>query len=200
VSLTFDEPSHTYRWHGVRVPNVTSILAPLLDYSRVQADALERARQEGTAIHKMVELDCAGDLDTASLPEWMLPVYRAWQQFREASGFVPILNEYQGFHPTLKYAGTLDIVCEVPKFTGWKGLVLLDVKRSLFAGPVIGAQLAAYDAILHADKAMPQPRRRGALRLSVGGKFQLEPFDDPTDFSAFIALLTLKRWRERHSI
>jgi len=200
VSLTFDEPSHTYRWHGVRVPNVTSILAPLLDYSRVQADALERARQEGIAIHKMVELDCAGDLDTASLPEWMLPVYRAWQQFREASGFVPILNEYQGFNPSFGYAGTLDIVCEVPKLVGWRGPVLLDVKRSLFAGPVIGLQLAAYQRLLMADKAMPLPMRRGALRLSPVGKFQLEPFDDPADFSTFLALLTVKRWRERHSI
>jgi hypothetical protein len=47
---------------------------------------------------------------------------------------------------------------------------------------------------------MPPIHRRGALRLSPDGKFQLEPFDDGTDLSAFLAMLTMKRWRERHGI
>lgn len=194
--LLFDEPTHTYTWNGKPVPNVTGILAPLTDYSKIPAETLEKARQEGQAIHKMVELDCNGDLDVASLPAWMVPVYKGWRDFRDQSGFEPILNEYRGYHKAFGYAGTLDLLCSLPKLRGWKGVALLDVKRSLMAGPVIGYQLAAYAEILKAEKGMPKPDRRGALRLGPDGKFRLEPFDKPSDFAMFLGCLTFKRAKE----
>ena len=199
MSLTFDESAHRYYWNGKPVPNVTGILAPLTDYSKIPAETLERARQEGTAIHKMVELDCNGDLDVAALPAWMVPAYKGWREFREHSGFEPILNEYRGYHKAFGYAGTLDLLCALPKLKGWKGVALLDVKRSLYAGPVIGLQLSAYEAIVTSDKGLPKPARRGALRLTPDGKFRLEAYNDAGDFSAFLALLTLKRWKEKHA-
>lgn len=200
MSLVFDAEHHVYTFKGVRVPNVTSILSPLVDLSMVPADALEKARQEGQAIHAMVDMDSQGTLDVDALPEWMHPVYKAWRKFRDHSGFVPILNEYRVYHPSFHYAGTLDLVCELPTLKGWRGVALLDVKRSLLAGPVIGMQLAAYQAALTSEKGMPPIHRRGALRLSPDGKFQLEPYADPTDLSAFLAMLTMKRWREKHGI
>ena len=193
----FDEDTHTYTWNGVRVPNVTSILKPLVDLSRIPAEVLEKARQEGVAVHKMIDLDAAGTLDVDALPEWMGPVYGAWCRFKEESGFTPLLSEYRGYHPTLRYAGTLDSLCELPKLSGWSGVSLIDVKRSLFAGPVIGLQLAAYKAIVESDKAMPKVARVGALAIK-GGKFVLEPYGDPSDFSVFLALLTLNNWRSKH--
>ena len=194
--LAFDEASHTYTWDGKPVPGVTSILKPLVSFDRIPADVLEKARQEGQAIHKMVELDCAGTLDVAALPEWMLPVYGAWGEFKDASGFSPILSESKGYHRTLGYAGTLDLVCEMPRLKGWPGASLIDVKRSLYAGPVIGYQLAAYKAIVEADKAMPKIARCAALRLDAKGKFLLQPYGSPSDFSKFLGCLTFLRARQ----
>lgn len=200
MSLTFDEITHSYFFNGKPVPNVTGILSPLTDFSMIPPDVLERARREGKYVHSMIEADCEGDLDVEALADWARPAYAAWCDFKAMSGFVPILSEEKVYHPTLQYAGTLDLVCEVPKLKGWPGLSLIDVKRSLYGGPVIGLQTAAYAGAHDHLKALKTTRiaRRGALRIGNDGKFRLEPFDDPTDFSTFTALLTIQRWRAKH--
>lgn len=200
--LTLDEASHTYTWDSKPVPSVTQILGAsgLVDYSMIPPAALEKARQEGKATHRLVELDCAGTLDVAGLPEWMKPVYKAWREFKDTSGFVPILSEHQGYNNKLHYAGTLDLLCNLPYLKGWEGNILIDVKRSLYAGPVIGLQLSAYEMILASDKAMPKVDRRGALRLNKDGKFRIEPYDDRSDAAMFLSLLNIQRWREKHAI
>src|SRR3990167_4906978 len=104
--LTFDAVAHHYFWNGVRVPNVTTILAPLTDYSKIPRDQLERARQQGVAVHKMVELDCKNDL--ADVPEWMAGHYSAWLSFKSETGFECWDSERQIFHQGMAYAGTLD--------------------------------------------------------------------------------------------
>lgn len=200
MRLHFDEASHTYSIGGAVLPNVTRILAPLVDYSMIPRDALERAKQEGKAVHTMVELDDHGTLDVAGLPEWMAPVYKAWCEFKEISGYRPVLAECKVYHRRYNYAGTLDKVCELPKLKGWPGESLLDVKRSLYAGAVIGLQTSAYEQALISDPSMPKPKRRGALRLAKDGKFRLEPYDDKADFSVFLSLLNIHRWKEKHGL
>lgn len=202
TTLTFHEESHSYFVDGLRYPSVTQIIgaAGLVDYSHVPAVALETARQQGQATHRMIELDSAGTLDVDALPEWMGPVWKAWSAFKESSGFVPILNEYRAHHPTLRFAGTMDLVGELPKLKGWKGAALIDVKRSLFGGPVIGLQTAAYAMLLESDPGMPKINRRGALRIGNDGRFVLQPFDEASDRATFLALLTLNRFREKHNL
>lgn len=199
--LSFDEDKHEYAWGDVKVPGVTSILKPLIDLSHVPPDRLERARQEGKAIHAMVEMDCLGTLDVDGLPDWMRPVYKAWRDFQGVARLEPILNECRVYNTVMRYAGTLDMLCRLD-LPGWKGKsALLDVKRSLYGGPVVGLQLAAYAEAAKRGGLLPEaPVRRGALVLSPSGKFQLEPYDDPTDFSTFCALLTVHRFRERHNL
>lgn len=201
--LTFDEFRHKYAWNGQDVPGVTSILKPLIDLSHVPPDRLEKARQEGKAIHSMVEMDCAGTLDVEGLPEWMKPVYGAWSEFREISGFEPLANEMRVYHRQMRYAGTFDLLCVVPRCNGWQGrTALLDLKRSLYGGPVVGLQLAAYEEAAKSQGVTTGvPRiRRGALVLSPAGKFELVPYDDKTDYLTFLALLTVERFRRRHNL
>lgn len=201
-SLHFDAEQHRYTLGGRVLPSVTQIITDggLVDYSRIPQAVLEHAKQQGKAIHSMVEMDSQGTLDVAGLPEWMGPVYKAWCAFKDASGFAPILNEYRASHPSLGYAGTLDLLCELPKLKGWKHAALLDVKRSLFAGPAIGIQTAAYGMLVESDRGMPRVGRRGALRLGADGKFALEPYDDASDMTTFLALLTIRRFKERHNL
>lgn len=107
--LTFDEATHIYYWDGQRVPNVTSIIGDLIDYSMVPAYTLEIARQKGVAVHKMIELEARGDLDEDSLPTWMRPVLAEWRRFIIETGFVVIASEQRVYHPKLGYAGTYDL-------------------------------------------------------------------------------------------
>lgn len=192
--LTFDEAAHAYFWNGQRVPNVTSILAPLVDYSRIPPGTLEVARQKGVAVHKMVELDCKGDLDEDGLPEWMRPVLTQWRLFVRESGFELFKSEYRVFHPRFKYAGTLDLYGAI------RGKhCFIDVKRSFAAGPVIGLQLSAYEEAYEAQEGCPDALRY-ALRLNENGPYRLEQHADRSDFTTFLSLLTIYNFRRKHDL
>jgi len=190
VSLTFRDDIHEYRFGGVVVPSVTQILKPLTDYSFVQAEALENARQAGVAIHKTVELECKGDLDEDALPEWLRPYLSAWRKFVLETGFVLEASEERVYHAGCRYAGTLDLRGATRRHK--RGL--FDIKRSFAAGPAIGVQTAAYaNAIDWRDAA------RFGLQLRGDGTYRLREFNDPADWSVFLALLTVHRYRERNA-
>lgn len=208
--LTFDEPTHTYRWNGQPVPNVTRLLAPLTDYSRIPADVLERAQQEGKAIHKMVELHMTGMLDLAALHSdesqaWLLPRFEALEKFIDETGFVCYAAEHPLYSKQLRYAGTPDLIGRMSHIGKTRRrAVLVDVKRSFFAGPVIGLQTAAYTQVWNETEAKGEKdllvpnQNRFALQLRADGTYRLEPFDDGGDFAAFLALLTVHYWKENH--
>lgn len=190
--LTFDPVAHHYFWEGVRVPNVTSILADLTDLSMVPPAALETARQKGVAVHRMVELDAKGDLDEATLPEWMAPVFVQWRKFVAESGFRVIDSEKKVYHPTLRYAGTMDLYGEM---THAGQFAYFDVKRSFMAGRVVGLQLSAYqgaDAHEHKDR---RKAKRFGLRLKEGEPYRAQEYADPNDFNVFTACLIRHLWK-----
>ena len=198
--LDFDPIPHVYTWNGVRVPSVTQILAPLTSYDMIPPAVLEHAREEGVQIHRLIELDCAGDLDIDDLPAWISPYWDVWRKFKADTGFNPFASEKRMFHTGLRYAGTCDLVCTLPLLKGVKGLALIDVKRSLYAGDVIGLQLAGYaqqwdEARLHADRI----KYRFAFQPRKDGTYRLEEYGDPTDRMTFNALLLVHKWRQAHA-
>jgi len=192
--LHLDEATHTYTWNGRVVPGVTSVLRPLVDLSMVPPDTLERARQEGVAIHKMVELALANDLDIGALPEWLKPRYAAWMKFCATTSFEPLASEIKLYHAGFGYGGKPDIVGIV----GGK-CSIIDIKRSLLAGPVIGLQLAAYlEAWNSGAPVAVRVKKRFALRLLDTGEPKLEPYEDPGDFTTFLSFLTAHKWCVAH--
>lgn len=200
--LTFDAATHTYYWKGARVPNVTSIIAPLTDYARIPPEVLEKARIEGTAVHKMVELDCRGQLDadhlmTDPLVEWMRPYYKAWRKFLLETGFELWESEQKLYHAKYGYAGTHDLVGILTK-TKLRDISLLDVKRSFYAGRAIGVQTAAYEQARNetVDKGLRSTARFG-LKLGKDANYRLQQFQDRDDFGVFLACLTLNRWNAK---
>lgn len=194
MTLHFDTATHTYTVDGVVVPSVTQVLAPLYDFSKIAPDVLEVARQKGVAVHHMIELDCAGDLDEEGLPDWMLPALANWRKFVAESGFVMTASEHRVFHKTYKYAGTLDLFGHMRAHP-----TIIDVKRSFAAGPVIGLQLAAYSSA-YFGQGDGAAVKRYALKLCEVGPYKLEPFTDKGDFGVFLSLLTIHKYREKHSL
>ncbi|WP_431068232.1 hypothetical protein [Ralstonia holmesii] len=193
TELRFDEAKHEYFVRGVRYPSVTQILAPLVDYSQVPRAVLERARKLGQAVHRMTELYDLDDLDMDDLADELRPYLTAWIKFRAETGFVPESIEKRLYHPALRFAGTPDR----------SGLInrrraVIDIKKMLYLGPVIGLQLAAYKELF--EKNGTHVEDRYALGLRADGTYRLQEFKDKTDWPTFLSLLTTRNWREKHGI
>jgi hypothetical protein len=191
--LTFDPVAHEYTVAGRKVPGVTSTLAPLLDFSMVPPAVLKRAQELGTAVHRMTELHDLDDLDTDELSPELLPYLTGWMKFRAETGFVPETIEQRLYHPTFHYAGTSD---RTGLIRGRRALV--DIKKMLTLGPVIGIQLAAYRE-LH-NKHGAQIEDRYGLGLRKDGTYRLVPFTDKSDWPTFLSLLTLRNFKDKHGI
>lgn len=195
--LEFNAERHEYRKAGAVVPHVTGIIGFLTDYSMVKPDQLEVARQKGVAVHKMVEADAKNDL--GDLPDWMIPVYEYWLKFKKESGLEIIASERRVYHPTYRYAGTLDLRV-VAHNLKLKGHGIIDVKRSFMAGKAIGLQTAAYANADDASGDYPKTQRiqwRAALRLREDMPPRMEFYENKNDFPNFLACLTVKRLKEQ---
>ena len=189
--FTFEAETHTYRVDGKVVPSVTTVLAPLVDYSKVPRAVLERARQLGSAVHRMTELYDLDDLDMDDLADELRPYLTAWIKFRAETGFVPETIEKRLYHPALRFAGTPDR----------SGLInrrraVIDIKKMLYLGPVIGLQLAAYQELF--EKNGTHVEDRYALGLRADGTYRLQPYIDKSDWPVFLSLLTTRNWKEKH--
>lgn len=196
--LTFDPEAHVYHWNGQRVPNVTSIISHLTDYSRIPADKLEIARQKGVHVHAMVEMECKGMLDEDKLPEWMRPILAQWRLFVSQTGFRMIASEKRVYHSVYGYAGTLDLYGELVHAAKF---AFIDVKRSFLAGKVIGMQIAAYrEGYLNqeADKAAKKAQR-WALRLNENSPYRMEQYTDEAQFQDFLTCLAHQRLKEKYA-
>ncbi|MDN7658479.1 hypothetical protein [Burkholderia cenocepacia] len=189
--LHFDEAEHTYTVAGRRVPSVTQILAPLVDYSMVPRETLERGRQLGSAVHRMTELYDLDDLDMDSLADELRPYLTAWIKFRAETGFVPETIEKRMFHPSLRFAGTPD---RSGLISGRRAVI--DIKKMLTLGPVIGLQLAAYRELFAKNGTVVEDRY--GLGLRADGTYRLVPYTDKSDWPVFLSLLTLRNWKEKH--
>lgn len=196
--LQFDEQAHAYTLDGVRVPSVTQVLKPLYDFSRVDPAMLQAKAALGTAVHLACELLDNDDLDEESEDgrEALAPLagYLAgYKKFKADKKPAVLENETRLFHPVHRYAGTVDRRFE---FEGdvWD----VDLKSTVAMSPIVGLQTAAYTEMF---KAHGRTRaRRGALQLFPDGKYKLWEFKDPSDFSVFLSLLTVQRFKERHSL
>lgn len=191
-TLTFDEAAHEYRIDGRRLPSVTQLLAPLVDYSMVPREALERAQALGTAVHKMTELHDNDDLDEDSLSDELKPYLAGWIKFRTECQFKPVTIEHRMAHPTLGYAGTSDRTGVI------KGrLAVVDIKKMFVLGPHIGPQLAAYERLHQAEGL--QVLDRFALGLRADGTYRLQHYTDPLDWQCFLSHLTIQNWKAKHA-
>ena len=186
--LTFDEPTHTYRWNGVIVPSVTTIIKPLTSFDGIPPDVLERKRQIGVAVHYACELIDQNRLDASSVAPEIAGYLVAYREFLAAKKPEWALIESRVYHP-IGFAGTLDCAGEMDG-----GPALLDRKTGP-ESPAIGVQLAAY---LKAAN-LPPNTRRYALHLREDGTYRLVEHTDRNDWPTFLSCLNLHNWRTKHA-
>jgi hypothetical protein len=196
--LEFNEERHEYKFSGVIVPSVTTILKPLIDYSMIHPELLRQASELGSMVHLTTELHDTEQLDEDDLDPILVPYLAGWKKFRREVGFVPDTVERRMYHPLHRYCGTSD---RTGAIRGVKAVV--DIKKMMTLGPVIGPQLAAYKEMHNLEGAGIE--KRYALGLRPDGTYRLKEYTDPSDLPCFMSLLnimraqeTIDKWRTKH--
>lgn len=191
MAIEFDAETHTYRVDGKALPSVTAILKPLVDFTGVPLDVLERARQWGTAVHKMVELDIQGQLDEAALDPNLCYMLVKWRALRPPAWTI-LETEYRIASAEHGYAGTLDMLARKPNGR----LAVIDLKTGVFDASYVGPQTAAYANALNlpADGKISGPVERYCLHLPRNGEGRLFPLTNRADLAIFQSCLNIYRW------
>lgn len=190
--LTFDAGPHVYFWNDDIVPGVTDVIRGAIGdpFERVAPEILEHARQRGTAVHKACELDDAGNLDEDSVDFRIRPYVAAWRKFRAQFRCEVVMAESALYSRVYGYAGTPDVVIELPNFEQ----AVVDRKTGL-PGPAAALQTAAYQVL--AQENGLRPTRRFALRMLPTGQYRFDEYKNAGDVRDFLACLAVHRLRER---
>ena len=194
--LEFNESTHTYTLNGVIVPSVTSVLSILNGYEGIPLQTLQRAAERGTAVHKATELSDLGELDYGSLDDEISGFLLGWHKFLDDKKPELVAVEKQVYHPSLRYAGTLDreLVLDGK-------LSVLDIKSSYKLMPATAPQTAAYAEASNAHRKAKSDhiKNRYGLRLTADGNYELQQYKDATDMNVFLSCLNVVRWLEKHN-
>lgn len=195
MTLTFDEPSHTYRVDGRVVPSVTQLLGTLQDWQGVPPSVLEAKAELGRCVHKACELDDADDLDEESIDPVVLGYLQGWRKFKRETGALILQSERQLANRLLGFAGTLDRVAELLAVSAgdrW----LIDIKSSSTLAPWVGVQLAGYRLLLESNGERVD--RLAAVQLLPDGTYRIERYGHPDDVRCFMSLLAVHHWRTKN--
>jgi hypothetical protein len=181
----FIEETHTYWAGNTNYPSVTTILqeAGLTNKNRFYDDF---SRTRGVYVHKAIELYNKGELAEDDLDERLSPYLMAWKNFKENSNIEIIESEKMLFNDLYKYAGRLDIVCQINREDS-----IIDLKSGQ-VDAVTALQLAGYAMALSPDSYYSIRRYGLSLR---GGKASIEPFTKPYDFYLWQALVAIYHYK-----
>lgn len=189
--IILDLDSHVYTRSGTKLPGVSEVLKPLVDFSRVPPALLKFACDRGSAVHRAVELYHAPDgLDISTLDDEVRPRFDAYLKFLEFTRFTPHLSEYIVHHPVLNYAGKLDLFGGFPDGR----TALIDIKTGSVE-PVAGYQLAAYLGALVCEFPAAVMAQRYALWLGEN-EYNLVPFTSARDWAMFQSHLII--WKSNN--
>lgn len=186
--ITFDPARHAYTdAQGRAIPGVTSVLKAvgLIDTTWYTPEAAQR----GTSVHALTMLSDDDLIDHHTpVPAEYVKYLDAWVKFRTETDYEPMLVEHRIYHPTYRYAGTLD---RAGKLNGQ--YAVLDIKTGK-AMPATGIQLAAYQACIQPAHA------RFAVELHDDGTYKLIEYRDRNDWNVWLAALQVYQWRTLHHV
>lgn len=190
--LAFDAAEHVYTVAGNRIPSVTEILK----WTRVSTDfdalpnreAIERARDRGTALHADAHALDDGDLDWSTVHDEVKPFLKAWEQFKTDKNATPISRERRVYDRALNVAGTLDGI-----FTVYLSPVpvLIDIKTGDAESAAARYQTAAYLLAYASECPDALMYRRWSVELTPERRvpYRVTEYTDFRDFDVWRAIV-----------
>lgn len=153
--LEFEEQSHTYRLNGIVIPSVTTIMGPLNEekYRGISESTLSNAADKGTAVHNSIEnwIDFGFD-DIPPEHRGYFDGFLDWWKKNEPT---VIGTEIKGYHKTLRYGGTIDLLCIIKD-----EITLVDYKTTYAVSDMtFGVQLEGYAQILSSHGLKVQKKK-----------------------------------------
>lgn len=186
--LTFNEEKHEYALDGEVLPSVTQILKA---EGFIHHDFTDpRYAERGKAVHKATELFDLGTLDESTVDTRIQGYVQAWIKYRLDTNYMPdpSMIERRMYHPTLKYAGTIDR----------PGLDL----KSGNPEPWHILQAAAYEDLMLANTDIVS-RGWNMIYLQDDGKYKIKPYSAIDLYQArriFHAALSCHQWRKQYKL
>lgn len=192
--LQFDASSHTYTRAGRTLPSVTTVLDDQLrEMDGIPEHLVKTAGEFGQHVHQACNLFNRGQLDWKSLDPKLEPYIRAFKKFRVDTSVRILASEQRVHHPTLGYAGTLDILGLLPLRSR---PTVFDVKSSEVLPRSVGAQTAAYREAKVASGQAIDPTRY-AVHLKSDGTYELKKLTSPADWNLFLSCLNVYKFRRK---
>jgi hypothetical protein len=192
LQLEFEKSTHVYRYGGKIVPSVTQVMAPLIDFSMVDPEILEAARQFGQHCHEACHLFDTGELVRDTLDPLLAPYVDAWGRFLDQSGAVVIASEQSLMHLQLGYAGTPDRVLDWGRF----GVAIPDLKFTATVPKTVGVQTAAYAKAYASFHGLNKEPVRVCIHLHGDGSYHVHRRQELSDWSYFLSCLNV--WKFNH--
>lgn len=217
-ALRFVENPHAYFAGGVELTGTTRVLKATgvaVDFERLVAEGkllrgqLDEAREIGKALHLATHYYDANVLKAGSVDPRVEGGLQNWIDFRQLSGFTPVLLETVLWDPGQLLAGTID---RAGFFAHWddadpRDLYTVDLKRGSAENAGARWQTAAYASMLALmiaptspfyDPAKLMTRPRYSVELPDEGRYRLNRYDDTLrDWTEYKAFLTT--FRRQHA-
>lgn len=194
TDFRFEKEGHKYTLDGDVLSHITAVIAAVQPVTFFT----EESRDRGTAVHACVESIVKGDGNLEDLvhaePD-AVGYIKALERFFSEKKLKVKLCEFPLYHSRYLYAGTLDLYGTID---GRKEPDVIDVKSGV-SHPSHGLQTAAQAELLFNNK-YKKPRRRFSLLLQPDGQYKLVQHKEHTDFSVFLSLLNIHRWKKSHNI
>ena len=193
AEIHFDPEPHRYHVGGVEYPGVTRVLEVLDEWEHVPPALLNERRDFGRVLHEAMALLVRGTLDWQSLMPELRESVECGQRFLRESGFQITASELKVAHPTLCYAGTLDILGRFKRRGRLRWHDLLDFKSGTVAPRSVGPQTAAYE---HACPLTVGNRYCVLLNPALPNGYKVLPLQARSDWHVFLSCLNV--WRFKH--
>lgn len=189
-SIEFNEAFHEYRVGGILTPSVSQILKAngLMDCFRHSEVALNN----GTAIHRALELHDLGKLDERSLDPRLKKCLNLWDNFKKEIGVSLVLEAEKRVAFGVLYAGTIDRVLKLQN--GHK--MVLDFKSGN-PQPWAALQTAGYALAYDLEKHNDYERCCAKVHWDMD-RVIYKPYNDSADFNTFMAMATVYHYKKNN--
>jgi len=189
-SIEFNEKLHEYRVGGILTPSVSQILKAngLMESFRHSETALNN----GTAIHRALELHDLGKLDEGSLDPRLKKCLNLWENFKKEIGVSIVLEAEKRVSFGVLYAGTID---RVLKLRNGKRMVL-DFKSGN-PQPWAALQTAGYALAYDLEGHKDYERCCAKIHWDMD-RVIYKPYTDHADFNVFMAMATVYHYKKNN--
>ena len=193
MGLEFTAENHEYKYDGVQIPSVTQIIkdAGLVNFNFISDELLEAKADLGNKVHKSLEFLDKGILNIDELHPKLKSYLPGWEKFKKDFSFVIEENELIMYHPTLRYAGTIDRVGLV---NGSRSII--DIKTGI-AIKSHCIQTSGYAELYNYSKPKEKHIKRRLAVYLTPENYKVIEHKESSDRNIFLAALTIANYHKR---